>query len=160
VTFSAGISLHKTHVPVDRLAAAAEEALEQSKDVEGKNSISMFGEAVGWSDFALLHEHKKTMEHWFADKLVGKAMLYRFNQLIELARRENSLRHGNVTIADMECLKWRSKFSYTVTRNIDQNIKGEARQAAIEQVSEMAKWLTEYGGAVCIPLWQLLYEQR
>lgn len=160
VTFSAGISLHKTHVPVDRLAAAAEEALEQSKDAEGKDSISMFGETVSWKDFALLYEHKKVMEHWLAGKLVGKAMLYRFNQLIELARREKSLNHGNVTMADMECLKWRSKFSYTVTRNIDQNIKGEERQAAIEQVSEMAKWLTEYGGAVCIPLWQLLYEQR
>lgn len=160
VTFSAGISLHKTHVPVDRLAAAAEESLVQSKDATEKNSISMFGETVGWQDFAVLCEHKNTMEHWLADKLVGKAMLYRFNQLIELARREKALNHGNVTLADMECLKWRSKFSYTVARNIGQDLKGEARQAAIEQVSEMAKWLTEYGGAVCIPLWQLLYEQR
>lgn len=160
VTFSAGISLHKTHVPVDRLAAAAEEALEQSKNAAGKDSISTFGETVSWQDFALLCKHKKAMEQWLADELVGKAMLYRFNQLIELAKREKSLNHGNVTMADMECLKWRSKFSYTVTRNIDQNVKGEARQAAIAQVSEMAKWLTEYGGAVCIPLWQLLYEQR
>ncbi|MDW7774386.1 MAG: type III-A CRISPR-associated protein Cas10/Csm1 [Desulfobulbaceae bacterium] len=160
ITFSAGISLQKTHVPVDRLASAAEDALAQAKNAAGKNSVSMFGETVNWNDFAVLHEHKNTMEHWFDDKLVGKAMLYRFNQLIELARRENSLNHGNATLADMECLKWRSKFKYTVARNIDQNIKGEARQAAIEQVSEMAKWLSEYGGAVCIPLWQLLYEQR
>jgi len=159
ITFSAGISVQKTHVPVNRLAASAEESLEQSKDAESKNSISMFGATVSWNEFTTLCDYKTSMEHWLADKLVRKAMMYRFNQLVELAQQEKSL-NGNVSLADMECLKWRSKFQYTVARNISPDKKGEAQQEAIEQVSEMAKWLTDYGGAVRIPLWQLLYEQR
>ena len=160
ITLSAGISVQKTHVPVDRLAAAAEEALEQAKDAVGKNSLSMFGATVCWKDFATLCEHKKSMDGWLDDKLVGKAMMYRFNQLVDLAQQEKFLSEGNVSLADMECLKWRSKFRYMVTRNINSDKKGDARQEAIEQVNSMAKWLVDSGGAVRIPLWQLLYERR
>ena len=160
ITFSAGISIQKTHVPVDKLAEAAEEALSESKDMEGKNSISMFGATVGWTDFAGLVSHKKIMEGWLTDKLIAKAMMYRFNLLVELANQEKFLNEGKVSLEDMECLKWRSKFQYSVARNINARIKGDERRQAIEQVSEMANWLNIHGGAVRIPLWQLLYEQR
>lgn len=162
ITFSAGISVQKTHVPVDKLAESAKEALEESKDAEGKNSISMFGATVNWDDFAELFSHKKTMDKWLADNLVKKAMMYRFNQLVELAKQEKFLQDEQVSVslADMECLKWRSKFQYTVSRNISSDLKGEKHRQAIDEISEMAKWLTVYGGAVRIPLWQLLYEHR
>lgn len=160
LTFSAGISIQKTHVPVDKLAEAAEEALEEAKDVEEKNSISLFGSTVSWDDFQELVNHKVIMESWLAEKLIGKAMMYRFNLLVDLANQEKHLKQGSVSLADMECLKWRSKFQYAVTRNLNQKLKGDERRQAIEEVSKMVKWLAVHGGAVRIPLWQLLYEQR
>ncbi len=86
--------------------------------------------------------------------------MYRFNLLIELANKEKNLNHGHVSLADMECLKWRSKFQYALTRNINQKLKGEERTKAMAEVGQLVIWLEKRGSGVRIPLWQLLYEQR
>ncbi len=166
ITFSAGISVQKTHVPVDKLAESSEEALEEAKKAtnsageEVKNSISMFGATVNWNAFQELVGHKSTMKSWLEEKLIGKAMMYRFNLLIELANRERHLTQGHISLADMECLKWRSKFKYALTRNINQKLKGEERTKAMAEIGQLVKWLEKHGSGVRIPLWQLLYEQR
>ena len=159
ITFSAGITVQKPHTPVDKLAETAEEALEEAKD-QGRNRITMFTATVTWDEFANLKNHKKTMDGWLEEKIIAGGMMYRFNQLVELANQEKSLHHKKVSMADMECLKWRSKFHYTISRNINSNMKGQEKQQAINQINEMAEWLNLYGGAVRIPLWQILYEQR
>lgn len=65
-----------------------------------------------------------------------------------------------IHIDDMECLKWRARFKYTVVRNTARKLKGEERQRAIEEVMEIASWLEDYSGALRIPLWQEIYERR
>lgn len=161
ITFSAGISVHKAHVPVDKLADAAEFALEESKNAEGKNSITMFGQTVSWQKFQALLENRNSMQSWLDRKYISNAMMYRFNHLITLAEQEQTALAGEeVYLDDLEAMKWRSMFCYSIQRNINSTLKDEDRQKAIQDVSLMADWMNTYGGAVRIPLWHLLYDKR
>lgn len=161
ITFSAGITVHKAHVPVDKLAAAAETALEQSKNVDGKNSITMFGQTVTWLEFTALLENREAMQAWLDKNYISSSMMYRFNHLITMAAREKIVLDGkNVRLDELDALKWRSQFSYSIQRNINTSLKSEARQTAVLDVSLMAKWIDRYGAAIRIPLWHLLYDKR
>lgn len=163
ITFSAGITLHKSHVPVDKLAVAAEEALEQSKEAEGKNSVTMFEQTVTWKDFKALLENREAMQSWLDRKYISNVMMYRFNQLITMAGKEKAALEqtgGEVFLEDMDALKWRAMFGYSVQRNINPALKGEERSRSVQDVSLMARWMDRYGAATRIPLWHLLYDKR
>ncbi len=160
ITFSAGITAHKSNTPVNRLAAASEEALEHAKD-EGRNRVTMFDETVTWDDFTTLLDKKIFMDSWLERKLLSRSMLYRFNHLINLAEKEQKVtQESRIEMADMECLKWPAMFRYSLARNIDKRLKGEERERAITEVVELAQWLKTHRGAVRIPLWHILYEIR
>jgi len=161
ITFSAGITVQKPHVPVDKLANSAEEALEQSKDVPAKDSITMFGQTVSWEKFGSLLENREAMQSWLDRKLISSGMMYRFNHLISLAGREKAAVQGDVVhLDDLHAMKWRAMFAYSVERNIDSSLKGEKRRSAVQDVGLMAAWMDTYGSAVRIPLWHLLYDKR
>ncbi len=161
ITLSAGITLHKSHVPVDKLARAAEEALEQSKDAEGKNSVTMFGQTVKWTAFDALLENRDAMQSWLDKDYISSNMMYRFNHLITLAAREKAALNGeDVFMDDLDALKWRALFAYSVQRNIKSSLRDDKRRSAVQEVSMMAEWMNKYGAAVRIPLWHLLYDKR
>ena len=162
ITFSAGITVHKPHVPVNKMAAAAEEALEQAKEREGKNSITMFEQSVNWDEFHALLENRDAMQSWLDEKkYISASMMYRFNHLITLAQRMKIAMAGNrVCLDDLDAMKWRAMFSYSLQRNLDSSLKDESRQRALAEVGVMAGWLDKYGGAMRIPLWHLLYDRR
>ncbi|WP_456388299.1 type III-A CRISPR-associated protein Cas10/Csm1 [Desulfolithobacter sp.] len=159
LTFSAGITLHKTHEPVDKLADTAEEALKQAKG-NGRNRISMFGESVTWDKFATLREQQQAMADWVDRGLISKVMLYRFNAFIDMAGKARRVTGGGqpVHMRDMECLKWPALLRYSLERNIRK--KGVDRDAAMREVVIVKNWLEEYGSALKIALWSQLYEQR
>lgn len=159
LTFSAGITLHKTHEPVDKLAESAEEALKEAKE-KGRNRITMFGETVGWDEFDALQEKQQTMAAWVENGLISKVMFYRFNDFIEMAGKARQITNGvqQVHIRDMECLKWPALLCYSLERNILK--KGKKREESIKEVVRIKNWLEEHGSALKIALWSRLYEQR
>ena len=166
ITFSAGITVHKPHVPVDKLAAAAEDALEQAKEREDKDSVTMFGHTVRWGELRVLLDNRDTMQSWLDEKkYISASMMYRFNHLITLAQRlKIALSGKKVYLDDIDAMKWESLFSYSLQRNINLSIKGknreQEREQAMAEVGLMAGWLKQYGGAMRIPLWHLLYDRR
>lgn len=162
ITISAGISVHKPGEPVMTIAESAEHALALSKNKPGKNSITIFGETVTWSEFKTLDGIKDTMQKWLSDETINNAMLFRFNELLEMAKQENEIRDQklNIQMEDMECLKWRARFKYTVVRNIGRHLKGDNKNEAIEEVMKSVVWLDTHHGALKIPLWQIIYNQR
>jgi len=158
VHFSAGITMHKPHVPVDKLASQTEKALEQSKDA-GKNRVTVFGETVTWETFEELSECQVSMEHWLGSYL-SRAMFYRLNELVGMARKEQHLDGQEVYFEDMHCLQWRSRLHYSLVRNLDRSLKGTEREKALHEVQNISRWMHEHGGALKIPLWQVLYSSR
>ncbi len=159
LTFSAGISLQKTHVPVNRLAVDAETALERAKD-GGRNRITMFGETVTWDEFEQLLAHKETISHWQEKQYITSGMLYRLNTFIDMARKQRAITGAtnSVNIRDMECLKWPALLRYSLERNI--KTKEAEKDRAMQEVIEIKEWIEDYGGALRIALWSKLYEQR
>jgi len=161
ITFSAGITVHKPGVPVDRMALSAEVALEEAKQKPGKDSVSMFGQTVGWNDFAALLDKQQTMHKWLELGYISPAMMYRFNHLIELAGREKHvLAHQQVYMDDLDAMKWRAMFHYSVARNAAPGQKKDRRKEAMDEVLQMGAWMEQYGAATRIPLWHLLYDRR
>lgn len=161
ITISMGIAVYKPNVPVRIFAEKAEEALKSAK-YAGRNRITLFDETVEWNIFDKLEDVKETLNCWIKDETINKAMLYRFNEITEMVKKEKDLKNkGGVHIEDMECLKWRSMLLYTIARNVGHGLKDEERTALINEVSEkVTKWFEEFGGAMKIPLWQIIYSKR
>jgi CRISPR-associated protein Csm1 len=162
ITFSAGISLHKPGEPLHAIAETAEAALQQAK-VGDRNRVTMFGMTVKWDELRLLAQVKETLERWLESGFMNKAMLYRLNDLVEMAEQENRMLNAKqgVPLEDMECLKWRSRLKYSVIRTAAKNLKAEDRNHAVqEMLQSMERWLSVYRGACRIPLWQIIYERR
>jgi len=70
------------------------------------------------------------------------------------------LENKTVFVEDMECLKWRARLKYSVVRNAGKKLQGDEKQKVINEVMEVANWLEQYGGALRIPLWQIIYNNR
>ena len=159
IHFSAGISLHKPYTPIQKLSLSTEAALEQAK-VE-RNSITLFSETAVWNDFLEISDIRETLKEWTDNGTINNAMLYRLNAFIPLASRERRLNKRSVIgLEDMECLKWRALFAYTVERNTGKGLKKEEKEKAVNEVSRVAEWLSTYGSGIKIALWDVLYNKR
>ncbi len=157
ITFSAGITVHKPNTPVDAMAEAAEEALAEAKR-QGRNRVVMFGQAVGWDDFAALLALRADMDAWLDQGFIGDAMFYRLNHLVDMAETEARL--GDMTVIglhDLQSVKWRALFHYGLVRNA---CKGEKRDTALAEVGKAAAWIDRHRGGLRVPLWHVLYERR
>jgi CRISPR-associated protein Csm1 len=161
VHLSAGISVQKPHTPMDKMAEAAERALEQSKE-SGRNRVTVFEETVQWDELTRLNEIGDKLTEWLEKGWVTKSMLYRLNLFIDMAHKEQLLRERtSLRISEMECTKWRAYLTYSAQRNAAPGLRGKERQEAVEQViAEIGSWLLEHGGTLRIPLWNLLYNIR
>jgi len=161
IHFSAGISLHKPHTPLDKLSDAAEVALEMSKD-RGRNRATLFSETVDWNEFMQLVEIKDTLQLWRDNGLVNNAMIYRLNDFIRMVALERQIVRDKegIHLEDMECLKWRALFSYTTERNVGKGLKAEEKRVKINEFSRMAAWLEKYGSKLKIALWDIIYNYR
>jgi CRISPR-associated protein Csm1 len=167
IHFCAGISLHKSHTPIDLMAQTSEEELDKAKnESSAKNRLTLFGETVLWHEVEALNEIKIRLEAWLddADATINTAMLFRLNELMAMAAQEKRM---NATVsadfADMSCAKWRSMVAYTVARNVGQKIRNDPKRKqaiAKEVVEAFYKWLEKYGNKMKIPVWQILYNRR
>jgi CRISPR-associated protein Csm1 len=161
ITISVGISVGKPGIPVPTLAERGEEALKLSK--KERNNLTVFGETVTWPEFATLQEKCDRLLAWQETGVMGKAMLYRLNELISLAEQERKLRESKrpIELSDMSCLGWRSRLTYSATRNVGKGLDKANRQAALDEVvQELPDWLMRYDSKLKIALWQVLYNQR
>ncbi len=160
ITISAGVSLHKPNDPVLAIAETSEHALSQAKS-NNRDSITIFSATTKWANFAELEQIKTTIHEWLDSEMINNAMIFRLNEFIEMRRQEEEVTKGEaVYLEDMECLKWHSRFKYTVVRNIGKKLKGDDKEQAINEVMQVANWLETYGGALKIPLWQIIYNNR
>jgi len=161
IHFSAGISLHKPQTPLDAMGKASEDMLKKSKQ-KGRNRLTLFNETATWNQVERLTEVKENLLQWLESGWANNSMLYRLNHFIEMAEEEKSVTSDReIHLEDMSCTKWRSFLAYYSERNIAKQIKGEQRKEVIKQVAGLtAQWLTEYGGQLRIPLWDILYNKR
>jgi CRISPR-associated protein Csm1 len=167
ITLSAGINLNKASVPIPIICSQAKTALQQAKDND-RDSVTLFDKPVKWSEFQKLIAIRDQLETWLMDETINQAMLFRLNELSDMAQQEHDIMNNmnnmnnrrSIDMRDMECLKWHSLLSYSVTRNVGKKLKGADKNKAIDDVMAVAGWLNEFNGKLKIALWQVLYNQR
>ena len=157
IHFSAGLMVTQAQIPVNRLAQQAEEALEQAKNA-GRNRVTVFGETMEWDELQTVFAHTDTLENW-RGRLLSRALFYRLNGVVSMAAAEKRLfAAGPVHFHDMQCLRWRAMLQYQLTRNL--TVKDTGREAALKELEQLPLWLHRHGGAMKIPLWHVLYNNR
>lgn len=166
ITISMGISLNKPGTPISIVSESSEKALKCSKQEDsdkGKDSITLFGETVKWKVYAELGCIKEKIEEWLENSTINDGMLYRLTRFIHLATEEKAVLEAKdgVAMGDWECLKWRALLKYSIARNVGKGLKGAEKEAVFRDVGDrIAYWFNEYGGAMKIPIWQILYNKR
>lgn len=109
LTFSVGMVMTKANKPINFVADISEEALEEAKEVDGKDAISLFSETVKWNDYlddlGLSKELEKAEE-------INTAFTYRLLELIQMSKNVRYKSAIQDTI-------WKSKLAYSFQRNMD-----------------------------------------
>lgn len=160
ITISLGISVNKPGEPICNISERAEKALKLSK-MNNRDSITLFEETTKWHDFKELADIKTKIEGWLNNKSINNAMLFKFNTFSNMAKQEKELKtQEGIEMEELECLKWRAKFKYNLVRNVGKDLRGEEKEKAIKEVEKAAGWFMQYGGAMKIPIWQIIYNQR
>ncbi|MEA1967975.1 MAG: type III-A CRISPR-associated protein Cas10/Csm1, partial [Thermodesulfobacteriota bacterium] len=163
IHFSAGITLHKPHTPVDVFANACESALETSKN-GGRNSITLFNQTVKWTEFYELKKVSDELDNWLQEGWISSVFLYKINDFINMAEEERVILEENQTeihLDDMACTKWRSLLKYSVERNVALKAARAVRDEKVKYVgSKIAEWLDIYRAKLRIPLWIIQYNRR
>jgi len=113
LTISFGIAIAKPSHPISYLAHYTEELLENSKELDGKDGITLFGESVKWQSYIKSFEKLEKEFSKIDNKDLKTAFLYRLLELIELSKK--------VKEGDWEATIWKSKLNYSFSRNMDKH---------------------------------------
>ena len=163
LTLSAGITIHKSGEPVMQFARSAEESLDMAKSM-GRDSVTLFSRTVKWKVFKSLEEIKNNIENWYRDKIINNAMLYRWNEIIEMAKEADTICKEKMfsDSRNYRALSWRALLRYNVARNVARDIKDEElRKNYIDEIAQKTcGWLDVHKDNFVIPLWQIIYGIR
>lgn len=122
LTFSAGIAISKPGLPVPKLSAYAEEALEKAKNYPPrkkddkelqkhkptKNAICIYGETLAWNDWPKIKNAFDEIERLRDKYPISTGYLYDILQYCNLAQQEEA---GNIAASI-----WRSQLYYRSRR--------------------------------------------
>ncbi|MDP8052019.1 type III-A CRISPR-associated protein Cas10/Csm1 [Pasteurella atlantica] len=88
IHFSVGMVMTKVGYPVPRLGELAEETLEKSKAIEGKNAVTIFDSSTSWNDWGNLIELEEEIEQLAKDYNISTSYLYSLINLSKQAERQ------------------------------------------------------------------------
>jgi CRISPR-associated protein Csm1 len=157
LSLSIGLLLVKPHTPVSYVAQKSEEALEKSKEVKDKASITLFGETAKNSEY--LEEGKVFREALEKAEAKGislpSAFLYRLLELLDMRMRmkkDESFFEGSM---------WKSKLNYAFRRNIFERIKNNEKQkTAQDLLMKCNSMIEEFPEVARMVLSEFIYTRR
>jgi CRISPR-associated protein Csm1 len=106
IHFSVGLPMFKPSVPIRHMADAAETALGQAKQVEGKNAVTLWGQSVGFDELRGLICNPR-LTRILGDENIGDGFKYRLLNYADMAENKQKLIENNL---------WRSHLYYSVSR--------------------------------------------
>ena len=107
LSISFGIVLAKPSTPISYLAQTSEKWLEVSKEIGGKDAITIFGETAKWDSY--INVRGKILDEFEKFDIDNAAFLYRLLELCEMSKN---------VCEDVRNTMWKSKLSYSFTRNM------------------------------------------
>ncbi|UOO81243.1 type III-A CRISPR-associated protein Cas10/Csm1 [Uruburuella testudinis] len=136
ITFSAGIAVTKPDLPLAKLSAYAEEALEAAKNNqykhEGKaclkNSICVYSQAVAWPQWAPIQTASARIDELKQSYGLSTGFIYSMLQFSEQAEKAAK--------GDVAASMWRSRFAYRTRRYVNDNKHIGDKNNAYKQLTE------------------------
>ncbi|MDP8033566.1 type III-A CRISPR-associated protein Cas10/Csm1 [Pasteurella atlantica] len=155
IHFSVGMVMSKVDYPVSRLGELAEETLEKSKEMKGKNAVTIFDLSVSWNewdDFVKLEDEIKQLA---TEYNISTSYLY---SLIHLSKQAEIAKSDK----DLTATMWRSHFYYKTARYVVDKLPKEKKQQALERISKKLgeSGIAKYDQNFQIPLFNYFYKQR
>lgn len=162
ISFSAGIAITKPNLPLPKLSAYAEEALDKAKaypnqaQTKEKNAVCLYGEVVSWKKWPLLQAASNEISRLTEDYAISSGYLYRILQFTDMQKAAQQ--------GDISASMWRSLFAYRTRRHINQqkhilpNAKNNAYQQLLMGFS--TNGIDQLGSDFRIPLFNHFYQLR
>jgi CRISPR-associated protein Csm1 len=142
LSISFGISIAKPSTPISYMAGYTEELLEASKELDGKDGISIWDESVKWERYLKTYTELDKIFHNYQD--LETATVYRFLELCNMSK--------NIT-KDIKNSIWKSKLNYLFSRNM--NIDKDK-----ELLMVLDKHISQYPSETKIYLSEFVYKRR
>jgi CRISPR-associated protein Csm1 len=136
LSISFGIAITKPSTPISYLADYTEKLLEDAKEMDGKDAISLFNETVKWRDYLEVYGALYTSLEDFEEHL-NTAFLYRLLELIEMSKK---VKYSN----DIPSTMWKSKFRYGFNRNVLEKMRSDASKKRAEDILELLSKLIDH----------------
>ena len=136
LSISFGIAITKPSTPISYLADYTEKLLEDAKEMDGKDAISLFNETVKWKDYLEVYGALYTSLKDFEEHL-NTAFLYRLLELIEMSKK---VKYSN----DIPSTIWKSKFRYGFNRNVLEKMRSDASKKRAEDILELLSKLIDH----------------
>lgn len=131
LTISFGIAIAKANTPISYLAGICEHLLENSKAMDGKDAITLFGESAKWSEYISVYgELMPKFQNFSNDDSLNTAFLYRLLEFCEMSKnvKENA-----------KNAMWKSKLNYAISRNQSKNLQNELYAVLDEKIEKNPK---------------------
>lgn len=159
ISFSAGIAILKPGEPINDFYSLSENALEKSKDFDGKNAITLFNETISWNYGNEILENFKNIENLIEQNKLNSAALTKLLIFINMAKKTESFNENiSININDMQNLKWKALLAYYISRN-DKVKKDKEKQnlinSFVEQIDDKTK-----RKILKTSLWKNIYKNR
>lgn len=117
LTFSAGISLAKHHIPISFCVNSVNNVLKKAKDRKDKNKkkikdgVTLFEQMLGWDELETILIETKRIIEWLKHGIVSRTLVYNFRQYGEMYQKYN--KEGKVGY-----LKFIPLLTYDIVRNL------------------------------------------
>lgn len=143
LTISFGIAMAKPSKPISYLAHETEHLLENSKELEGKDAITLFGETVKWDSYKKVFKTLNEDLEKIDEKDINTAFLYRLLDFCEMSKKAKEFPLENM---------WKSKLVYSFTRNMDKKY--------ISILNVLNDSIEKYSKETKITICEFIYKRR
>jgi len=158
---SAGIKLSKANVPIPLMAELTEDDLEKAKNIDGKDSVTLFDVSLKNSEFKEILALRKFFESIYKDLNLmnsGTSFMYKFYDFIGM---EYQLKKGEDILNNS---RWKYLLRYLIEKNFEVKGKSDRNKETKERIKqalmELSSLIERYDRKLIIPLNLFLYSIR
>ncbi|MGC8791486.1 MAG: type III-A CRISPR-associated protein Cas10/Csm1 [Desulfurella sp.] len=150
---SCGIYFAKDKVPVYQMARQAEEILKKSKEIDGKNAITLFDRPMKWERFNEIMEID-LYNIFGKDKYISEGFKYSLFTYLEMIEK------AQTSYFKTRDLLWKPLLIYNIYRNVSNLKSKEEKDFAIKNLLNLVDYFEKYKGDFLVPLSKYIYENR
>ena len=143
LTISFGITIAKSSTPISYLSSHTEELLENSKDIKGKDALTIWQESIKWDNYIKVFD--KLNEVFKNYQNLETTTLYRFIEFCNMSKR--------VKKSDIKATIWKSKLNYLFSRNLNM----QKDKKLMEMLDAM---IDKFPEATKLFLYEFIYKRR